>query len=70
MPSLAKLINTTKKFCKNTKISDEELFNGFISTYVNAGNLRNKNGEPFWLNKSRVSEILKQKWLNHFFCGI
>ncbi len=54
-------IGATKKFCKNTKISDEELFNGFISTYVNAGNLRNKNGEPFWLNKSRVSEILKQK---------
>ncbi len=61
MACLATLVKTIKPFCKNPNASDEDIFNDFISPIVNAGNIRNKNREPFWLNKGRVSELLNQK---------
>lgn len=61
MACLATLIKTVKPFCKNPNASDEDMLNDFISPLVNAGNIKNKNKEPFWLNKGRVSELLNQK---------
>ena len=61
MANLATLIKTIKPYCKNPQMSDENFLNEFIAPYVEAGNIKNKNKEPFRLNKSRVSDLLKQK---------
>lgn len=61
MACLATLVKTIKPFFKNPNASDEDIFNDFISTLVNARNIKNKNKEPLWLNKGRVSELLNQK---------
>ncbi|SEF73216.1 macro domain-containing protein [Lachnospira multipara] len=61
MACLAVLFKTVKPFHKNPNASDEDMFNDFISPLVDAGNIKNKNKEPLWLNKGRVSELLNQK---------
>ncbi len=61
MACLSVLFKTVKPFHKNPNASDEDMFNDFISPLVDAGNIKNKNKDPFWLNKGRVSELLNQK---------
>lgn len=61
MPKLAVLTKTIKRFSENPEISDEIFLNAFINTYVAAGNVRNKNGEELYLDKSATSLLLNQK---------
>lgn len=59
---LADFIRLLKRYAKNKKISDVDFFNGIISPFVIAGHVHNKkNGEEFYKDKSRVSEIMNNK---------
>lgn len=60
MLTLASLVKTLKKYAKNQNMSDEDFLNEFLSPVV-ARKIINKNGELFYLNKSRTSKVLAQK---------
>lgn len=61
MFSFSELVKTIKKHAVNISISNEDFLNAFIAPYVVAGDIKNKNGEQFYLNKTRVSLLLNQK---------
>ena len=61
MLKLSELTKLIKSSARNTAISDEEILNAFLFPYVMAGNIKNKNGEEFHLDKSRTSKIMNQK---------
>ena len=61
MITLAKLICVLKKFAKNPSVSDEDFMNELLRPYVDAGQIKNKNGDRFYLDKSRTSDIMSQK---------
>lgn len=61
MFSFSELIKTIKKYAVNSSVSNERFLNAFITPYVAAGDIKNKNSEPFYLNKTRVSLLLNQK---------
>ena len=61
MIALAKLVRVLKKYALNPSISDEDFLNEFLRPYVDAGQIKNKNGVPFYLDKSRTSDIMSQK---------
>lgn len=50
-----------KKYATNPKISDEEFVEAFLSPYVYAGKIKNKVGEEWHLNKTKVSTLLSGK---------
>lgn len=61
MPKLSELTKQLKGFALNQAISNEDFLNALISPYIIAGDIRNKNKEEYYLNKSRTSEIMNQK---------
>ena len=61
MIALAKLVRVLKKYALNPSISDEDFLNEFLRPYVDAGQINNKNGVSFYLDKSRTSDIMSQK---------
>ena len=58
MAKLSALTNQIKEYALNAAVSDEEFLNAFLSPFVVAGNITNKNGEEFHLSKTRTSEIM------------
>ncbi len=60
MLTLASLVKALKRHAKNQNMSDEDFLNEFLSPVV-ARKIINKNGDLFYLNKSRTSKILAQK---------
>lgn len=61
MLKLSELTKLIKSFARNSAISDEEFLNAFLFPFVIAGNIKNKNGEEFRLDKARTSKIVNQK---------
>lgn len=61
MLSLSLLVKTLKEFALNRNISDEEFLNALLQPYIEAGKIKNKKGEDFYLNKQRTSALLGQK---------
>lgn len=61
MLSLSLLVKTLKEFALNRNISDEEFLNALLMPYIEAGKIKNKTGEDFYLNKQRTSALLRQK---------
>lgn len=61
MPQLSVLVKTLKKYALDINVSDEEFVNALLHPFVVAGKITNKNKDEFYLNKSRVSELLNQK---------
>ena len=61
MPQLYVLVKTLKKYAIDINISDEVFVNALLHPFVIAGRITNKNKDEFYLNKSRVSELLNQK---------
>ena len=61
MLRLSELMRLLKTFARNSAISDEEFLNAFLFPFVIAGNIKNKNGEEFRLDKARTSKIMNQK---------
>ena len=46
---------------RNPSLSDVEFVNALLAPYVNAGDVRNRHGRPFDLDKNRVSRLLLRK---------
>ena len=61
MFKLSELTKLIKPYARNSAISDEEILNEFLFPFVMAGNIKNKNGEEFHLDKARTSKIMNQK---------
>lgn len=61
MPKFAMLVKKVKQFAKDPNISDEEFLDTFISAYVSAENICNKNGDALHLDKAATSLLLNQK---------
>lgn len=61
MITLASLVETVKKYALNPSETAEDFLNAFLEPYVSAGKIKNRNGEPLILDKSRVSKILTGK---------
>ena len=61
MLRLSELTKLIKPFARNSVISDEEFLNAFLFPFVIAGNIKNKNGEEFRLDKARTSKIMNQR---------
>ena len=61
MLKLSELTKLIKPFAWNSAISDEEFLNAFLLPFVIAGDIKNKNGEEFHLDKARTSKIMNQK---------
>ncbi len=61
MLKLSELTKLIKSSARNSSISDEEFLNAFLSPFVLAGKIKNKNGEEFHLDKARTSKIMNQK---------
>lgn len=61
MPKLAMFVKTVRRFATDQGISDEEFLNAFLSAFVVAGDIRNKNGEEYHLDKTATSLLLNQK---------
>ena len=61
MFKLSELTKLIKPYARNSAISDEEILNEFLFPFVMAGNVKNKNGEEFHLDKARTSKIMNQK---------
>ena len=59
--NLSKIIKMLKQFARNSAVSDEEFLNAFLSPFVIAGRIKNKNSEEFYLDKARTSRIMNQK---------
>jgi len=61
MPKLAIIVKEVRKFAADQGISDEDFLNAFLSAFVIAGDICNKNGEEFHLDKAATSLLLNQK---------
>ena len=61
MINLSDLTKLLKMYAINSSISDEEFLNAFLNPLIMAGNITNKNGDEFYLNKNRTSEIMNHK---------
>ena len=58
--NLANYVKCLKRHAKNRKISDEKILNAILKPYVIAGDVVNKNGEVFYLDKTRTSQIINR----------
>lgn len=61
MPQLATLIKNVKQFALDPYESDVEFTNAFLYPYVCAGNIKNRNKEDFYLDKTATSLLLNYK---------
>ena len=61
MLTLAAFTKLLKSSSSVKNISDEEFINALLHPYVIAGDIENKNGEEFRLDKTRTSQIINHK---------
>lgn len=54
-------IKALKKAALNENISDEDFARELFAPIINAGNVKDKNGSPLDLDKTRISRLLSQK---------
>ena len=59
--TISTYIKALKKAAFNENISDEEFVRELFAPIINAGNIKDKNGSPLDLDKTRVSRLLAQK---------
>lgn len=59
--NLSTLVRKIKKYASNPNISDEQFLNDFLLAYINAENIKNRNGDSFFFDKERTSLLLNQK---------
>lgn len=56
--TLASLVRALKRYALDPSISDVAFLNGLIESYVDSERVKDRNGNPLSLNKSRVSKLL------------
>ena len=61
MLNLSSLVKTIKPISRMRSAANEVFLNCLLSPVVEAGRVRNKNGDEFDLDKTRTSKILQQK---------
>lgn len=61
MPQLSLLVKTLKKYAINRSVSNEEFVNALLNPFIVAGRITDRYKNEFYLNKSRVSELLNQR---------
>lgn len=61
MLTLATLVMAVRPHAKNPAVSNEALINSLLSPYVKAGDVRNKYGDEYSLDKQAVSRLMNGK---------
>ena len=56
--TLASLVRALKRYALDPSISDVAFLNGLIESYVDSERVKDRNGNPLSLDKSRVSKLL------------
>lgn len=59
--TMSAYIKTLKKAAINENVSDEEFVRELFNPLIEAGNVKDKNGSPLDLDKTRVSRLLAGK---------
>lgn len=58
---IASYIKVLKKYSLNRNVSNEEFVNSLFGTIIDSANVKNRNNNPLYLDKARVSKLLARK---------
>ena len=61
MLTLSVFLKTIKKYANNISVSDEDFVREFFDYFIDGLDIKNKKGNPYYFEKSMISELMGQK---------